>query len=165
MHVKSRLALAGAVAVLGLALNQATALASNPHNLIKADFTPSQPDDAKINEVSPGGAPWILDRGEVRVRDNGRIDVRLEGLQIPGSGPNGEDANPVASITASLYCDGATTASAVSSVQPLSRPDGDARFRETLAVPDSCGMAVVLINPGNPARYIASAVADMDDDD
>jgi hypothetical protein len=32
-------------------------------------------------------------------------------------------------------------------------------------VPDDCGMAVVLINPGNPGRYIASAFADMDDDD
>jgi hypothetical protein len=164
MHVKSRLALIGAVAVLGLALSPATALAHDGgDNVIEADFTPSLPTDAKILGVSPGGAPWVLDRGEVRVRDNGRIDVRLEGLQIPRA--DGTEDNPVPAITASLYCNGSTTAAAVSTRQPLTVPDGDARFRETLTVPDGCDDAVVLINPnGNAAAYIASAFADEDED-
>lgn len=167
MHVKSRLALAGATAVLALALNPAAALAGDDGgNIIKADFTPSLPSDPPILGVAPGGVPWILDRGTVRVRHDGRIDVRLDGLQVPGSGPGGTDANPVGTITATLYCNGSTEPAAVSAPQPLSMPEGDARFRDTLSgIPAVCDHAVVLINPGNPARFIASAFADDEDDD
>ena len=35
------------------------------------------PTDAPINMVNPGGLPWVLDRGQVRWRDNGRVeDIR-----------------------------------------------------------------------------------------
>lgn len=164
MHVSSRLALVGAGAVLALVVTPVAASAhGGDHTLIKAAFTPSKTTDPAINGVNPGGRDWILDRGEVRVRDTGRTDVRLEGLQIPAFNPDGTAANPVALITVSLYCGG--TLAARSDPQPLSRPDGDARFRITLAAMDSCDAATVLINPNNPAAYIASAMAGDEDDD
>ena len=160
MRVHPRLMLVGVLSVLPLALSPSAALADsgNGHDLIRADFTPSMPQDPLINGIAPGGAPWVLDRGEVRVRESGRMDVRLEGLQIPRNG--GED-NPVPSIDAVLYCGGMMAAD--SGPQPLSVPAGDARFRVMLDVPDDCDMATVLIQV-SPTRYIASAMA-MDDHD
>jgi hypothetical protein len=127
------------------------------HNLIRADLTPSMPTDAPINGVNPGGLPWVLDRGQVRWRDNGRVDVRIEGLQIPFATG---DANPIASIDAVLYCDGMMAAD--SGPQPMTVPGGDARFRAMVATPSRCHDATVLISPSTAVNvaYIASAMAD-----
>src|SRR5262245_46573783 len=104
MRMSSRLALVGAVCTLALPLSPGTALAGGGHDVIRNDLTPSLPTDDPINGVRPGGAPWIIDRGEVRVRESGRMDVRIEGLQIPRD--DGTADNPVPQITAELYCDG-----------------------------------------------------------
>jgi hypothetical protein len=163
MSRNTRLAMVGTFSVLALALSPAAALADGGDDVIDANLIPSNINDPKINGVSPGGAPWIIDRGEVRVRESGRMDVRIEGLQIPGAG-TAPDANPVASIVAVLYCDGMQVAD--SGPHPMSVPGGDARFRVSLNVPDDCDMASVLISPNGRVGqvYIASAVADEDDD-
>jgi hypothetical protein len=162
MYRSARLAAVGACSVLALSVAPATAFADGGDNLIDADLTPSNIHDPAINGVAPGGAPWIIDRGEVRVRDDGRMDVRIEGLQIPAA--DGSASNPVASISAVLYCAG--TAVANSGPQSMTVPGGDARFRVQLRVPQHCDMATVLISPTAlvGARYIASAMADEDDD-
>ena len=163
MHRKLPVAILGAASALALSLAPSAALASHGHghNLIRADLTPSMPTDPAINGVNPGGAPWILKHGTVRVRENGRMDVRIQGLQIPRNG--GAD-NPVASIDAVLYCGGMQVAD--SGPQPMTVPGGDARFRVFLTVPETCDSATVLISPSAAvgAIYIASAMA-MDDDE
>jgi len=159
-------ALLGAVPALALALVPSAALAGHGslhgdngrhrgHDLIRMDLTPSLPTDDPINGVKPGGAPWQIDRGEVRVRPNGRMDVRIEGLQIPR---NGAADNPIPSIDAVLYCDGVQSAD--SGPQPMSVPGGDARFRVFLDVPNVCASPSVLISPSTAvgATYIASAL-------
>ena len=156
MQWRPRPALIGSAVLAVLALSSSPALAGDGggDDLIREDLVPSLTTDPPINGVAPGGAPWVLDRGEVRVRDDGRMDVRIEGLQIPRAG--GED-NPLPSITAVLYCGGVRVAD--SGAQPMSVPDGDARFRVTVDAPDHCDMATVLISP-TPAvnrLYIASA--------
>ena len=161
MQLRSRPALIGSAVMAVLALSPSTALASDGggDDLIRADLVPSLTTDPPINGLQPGGLPWVLDRGEVRVRDDGRMDVRIEGLQIPRAG--GED-NPVGSITAVLYCGGVQVAD--SGAQPMSIPEGDARFRVTVAAPDHCDMATVLISP-TPlvgSRFIASAMSHGD---
>jgi hypothetical protein len=152
----------GAASALALALSPSAAFADHGHghNLIRADLTPSMPDDPLINGVHPGGLPWILSRGEVRVRENGRMDVRIRGLQIPRNG--GAD-NPIASIDAVLYCGGMAVAD--SGAQPMTVPGGDARFRVSLMVPSTCDAATVLISPSTAVgvAYIASAMATTDD--
>lgn len=156
MKWKIPIALVSAVAALALTFAPSAAFARHGgHNLIRADFTPSMPTDDPINGVNPGGLPWVLDRGQVRVRENGRMDVRLEGLQIPRNG--GED-NPIASIHAVLYCDGMQAAD--SGPHPMTVPGGDSRFRVHLMVPKTCADATVLISPDGAvgAAYIASAM-------
>ena len=132
-----------------------------PHddNLITAQFDPSMPTDAPIFGVNAASLSWVLRHGEVTIREDGRTDVRLRGLQIPQA--DGSQANPLSSITASLYCGG--TLAARSSAQAMSVPGGDARFRVWLTVPKVRAMARVLINPAvDSAVYIASATSTQD---
>jgi hypothetical protein len=163
-HSKLAVGMIGGAAALVLALSPSAALAHHGHhhhhghNLLRGDLTPSMPTDAAINGVAPGGLPWIISRGEVRVRDNGRMDVRIEGLQIPRNG--GAD-NPLATVDAVLYCSGAMVAD--SGPQPMTIPGGDARFRVQLMVPKTCDDATVLIQPA-PTAYIASVMAADDND-
>src|SRR3954447_12417321 len=170
MRLNSRLALIGAVSALALAISPSAALAhegghGHGHNAIKANFIPSRGDGPMIGVFNPVGKPWILANGKVRVRENGRMDVRLRGLQIPElAGPGTPNVNPIGFINAVLLCGGVVAAD--SGQQPLSTPDGDARFRVMLAgVPKHCDMATVLISvPTAPTpTYIASAMA-MDDE-
>jgi hypothetical protein len=170
MRLHRRLVLVGAVSSLALAANPSAAFAHSPggddhsghhghhkgHNLIRADFVPSLPTDPAIFTVKPGGAPWVLRKGDVRVRDDGRTDVRIKGLQVLRA--DGTSDNPVPLITVTLYCSGAPAA--VSPLESLSVPAGDARFRVWLHVPKKCAHATVLVNPnGAAATYIASATA------
>lgn len=159
MKWKHSVALIAAAPALALSLAPSAAVANHGrhlgHDLIRSDLTPSLPTDAPINGVNPGGAPWQIDRGEVRVRPNGRMDVRIEGLQIPR---NGAADNPIPAIDAVLYCDGTQVAD--SGPQPMSVPGGDARFRVFLDVPTVCHAPSVLISPSTAvgAAYISSAV-------
>ena len=161
MYRKLTAALLGAVPALALALVPSSALADHGHHhghdLIRMHLTPSLPTDDPIVGVNPGGLPWIIDRGEVRIRANGRTDVRIEGLQIPRA--DGTADNPVGMIDAVVYCDGEMVAD--SGPMPLSVPAGDARFRVQLDVPGTCVAATVLISPSTAvgAAFIASAVS------
>jgi hypothetical protein len=167
MRLHRRIVLVGAVSALALAVPSA-AFAHSPgadnharhhghgkgHDLVKADFVPSLPTDPVIFGVKPGGVPWVLGKGEVRVRRDGRTDVRIKGLQVLRA--DGTTDNPVPMITVTLYCGGASAA--VSPLEPLSVPAGDARFRVWLHVPKKCAHATVLVNPNGAAgTYIASA--------
>jgi hypothetical protein len=156
MRVKSALNLGLAIATAGsataLVLVPGPTQASSP-DLIRAELLPSQTTFSQIGGALPGGAPWVIDRGEVRVRADGRMDVSIMGLQIPAM--DGSESNPVASVNAVLYCGGAQAAD--SGPQPLSVPGGDARFRVDLSVPETCDAAAVLISPTAAVgvRYIA----------
>jgi hypothetical protein len=152
MQGKHSALLIGALSALALTVTSAPAHAADGHNLIRAELTPSMPDDPPINGVNPGGLPWILAEGRVRVRENGRMDVRIEGLQIPRNG--GAD-NPVASIDALLYCGGVAVAD--SGPQPMTVPGGDARFRVFLDVPSMCDDATVLISPSAAVEHPVGA--------
>jgi hypothetical protein len=124
--------------------------------LIKESLAPSVPTDPTFHGVAPGGAPWVLKDGQVRLNDDGRLDLRVRGLVIPVAPGNGTPG-PVTTIGASLYCgaDSNTTAAATTGQVPISR-DGDARIVDHIAVPASCLSPVILVNPnGIASLYIA----------
>ena len=89
MHVRTALAVVGAMSAITMMAMPGAANAGSSHDVIRADLLPSLPNFPAINGVLPGGAPWIIDRGEVRVRDSGRMDVRIEGV---GAAPAGQPA-------------------------------------------------------------------------
>ena len=125
--------------------------------LIKESLAPSQPSDPTFHGVGPGGAPWVLGRGEVRVKRSGKLRLRVKGLVIPVAPGNGTPG-PVNTISASLYCgaDSDTTAADTSQQVPISRK-GNARIRDrSFTVPSTCLAPVILVHPnGDTTRYIA----------
>jgi hypothetical protein len=125
--------------------------------LIKESLAPSLPSDPAFHGVSAGGAPWVLKRGEVRLKRGGKFNLRVKGLVIPGAPGNGTPG-PVNTISASLYCgaDSNTAAADTTPQVPISRK-GDARIRDnSFTVPSTCLAPVVLVHPnGNTTAYIA----------
>jgi hypothetical protein len=127
------------------------------HALLDASLAPSLPSDPAFHGVTPGGAPWVLDRGEVEIRRSGRLELRVRGLVIPS--PDGDDTpGGVTTVSASLFCGADSEAAPADSTDPVAiSRDGDARIRDrSFDVPDDCLAPVVLVHPnGNVARYIA----------
>ncbi|HEX8854594.1 MAG TPA: hypothetical protein VF752_03265 [Thermoleophilaceae bacterium] len=125
--------------------------------LIKESLAPSQPTDPAFHGVSPGAAPWVLKRGEVRLKSDGKLTLRVKGLVIPIAPGNGTPG-PVNTISASLYCgaDTNTTATDTTDQVPISRK-GDARIKDkTFTVPATCLAPVILVHPnGDGTHYIA----------
>lgn len=126
-------------------------------DLINASLAGSQVGDPVFHGVSPGGAPWVLKRGQVEVQKRGRLDLTVKGLVIPGAPGNGTPG-PVTTISASLYCgaDTNTTAADTSKSVPISRK-GNASIRDrSFNVPGTCLAPVVLVHPNGAATtYIA----------
>jgi len=148
-----RLAVAAAVVVTAGLIGAPTALASGEHGggggqtILRADLAGSLPTDPALFGVAPGGAPWVIGDGEARLRHDGRLDVRVEGLILTSTG-----ANPVTQLAASVACNGAVVAT--TAVVPFSTT-GDAEIHSTVALPERCIAPVVLLNPrGNTAVYI-----------
>ena len=130
---------------------------SGDESLIDQTLAPSMPGDPAFHGVNPGGAPWVLDQGEVKLSSDDEFDLRVEGLVIPKPVGDGT-AGGVRTITASLYCGADTeTVAAETSDQRRLTPDGDARIRDrTFDVPDTCLSPVIFVHPnGIAATYIA----------
>ena len=125
--------------------------------VLESSLAPSQTTDPTFHGVAPGGAPWVLDRGNVRLKKKGRLDLRVRGLVIPVAPGNGTPG-PVTTISASLYCgaDSDKTAADTTPAVPLSR-SGNARIRDnSFTVPATCLAPVILVHPnGDATLYIA----------
>jgi len=65
--------------------------------IIRATLAPSLPTDPVLNGVSPGNAPWVLQRGEVRLKADGTFNLRLRGLVIPNP-PGDGTPGPVTTV-------------------------------------------------------------------
>ena len=89
--------------------------------VLESSLAPSQPTDPTFHGVAPGGLPWVLDRGKVRLKKKGQLDLRVRGLVIPVAPGNGTPG-PVTTVSASLYCgaDSDTTAADTTPAVPLS---------------------------------------------
>ena len=121
-----------------------------------ATLAPSVPTDPAIHAVTPGAAPWVLGRGDVALRRDGRLRLRVRGLVIP-SFPGDGTPGAVTTVSASLYC-APENSPAVDTTAPvpISRR-GDARITERLTLPAKCLAPVVLVHPNaNTTRYIAA---------
>jgi hypothetical protein len=149
--------LAVAAAALLLAAGAAPAVAGDGHShrrgeargtLLSADLVGSLTSDPVLAGVNPGGADWTVSRSTVQVKSNGRVDVRVRDLVLTRTG-----ANPVATISASLVCNGMV----VDTVGPVDYDtEGDARIRDRFMVPDRCLAPAVLLNPEDRVQtYIA----------
>jgi len=123
------------------------------HNVLASSIAPSVPTDPVLHEVAPGGAPWVLKMGKIRLTDSGELMVHVRGLIIPELGTPG----PVTSIDASLYCGNETTPFATTATSPLSMK-GNGMIEAHVSLPSTCLVPSVLINPlGITSLYIATS--------
>jgi hypothetical protein len=120
-------------------------------------LAPSVPTDPTFHGVAPGGAPWVLKRGDVELKRGGRLELEVRGLVIPNPPGNGTPG-PVTTISASLYCgaDSSATAADTTPQVPINSR-GNARIRDrSFTVPDTCLAPVILVHPnGDATHYIA----------
>src|SRR4051812_24835492 len=99
--------------------------------LLESSLAPSLTSDPVFHGVAPGGAPWVLRRGDVELKRS-RLELRVRGLVIP-SPPGDGTAGPVKTISASLYCgaDSETKLADTTATTPISpsgtRASGTAR--------------------------------------
>jgi hypothetical protein len=152
-------------ALVVTATTAAPALASG-HSLVREPLqgiagandpvNPTQP----IAGVTAGGAPWVVAEGSrVRLREDGRITVVVNGLIIPTQG-----ANPVPTMAASLVCGDMV----VDSTRPFAvSPEGNGSISDRIGEfdEDSCDNPTVLVRAFDPATgalgsYFAFAMDD-----
>jgi hypothetical protein len=97
-----------------------------------------------IDGVPAAGAAWVVDRGSrARIHDHGKLDVRVRGLLLTGTGTAADGTTgPVKQVVASLACANGDTAT--TPAVPLSAA-GDARIRDHIKVPADCLAPVVLV--------------------
>ena len=160
MRRPTRSAALVAGAVLGLTTLAAPAASASDgssghhsgHTILRAHLEGSMPADKggpTIAGVAPGGRPWVVDESIARVRSDGRVRVRVEGLVIPGTG-----TGLVKTISASVVCNNMVVGT--TGTTKLST-DGDARLDGKVWLPKYCHMPRVLVNPnGNAGAYIAA---------
>jgi hypothetical protein len=113
--------------------------------------------DPPIHGVNRAGAPWVLEKGSVKLSHNGRFNLRVKGLVLASNGTTGS----VTMIAAHFFCapDSNTVAAFTAGPVPLAS-DGDARIRQTVTVPSRCLAPVVLVRiqgAAGPGSYIAAS--------
>lgn len=126
--------------------------------LLRSSLAPSVPTDPAIAGVAPGGLPWVLGRGSVLLQSGGRIRVVIKGLVIPVAhlGLPAGTARPVTSVSASLFCNAASTPVGTTGAVPISEA-GDATIDDTITLPAACLAPIVLVHPNaNVASYISA---------
>jgi hypothetical protein len=146
---------------LGIALAigvfaQSTAADSEGDDVLRFDvMTPvTEPFTGTANPirgVSGGGLPWEIDEGEGRLRSDGRLKVKVEGLVLARRDPvpaNRQGTNPIPQFRAIVSC--LTTANPTTPVNVMTdpvpaSPTGDARIRATVDLPEPCIAPIVFV--------------------
>jgi hypothetical protein len=142
MKTRSKIMVAAVAVASAAAVVAAPALAADDDRhgpLLRASVAGSLPTDPALFGQNPGGAPWVVTRGEVRLDADGDLSVRIRGLIIPTLG-----SNPLPLLSASVVCSGAVVAKTAAVDFD---DDGDARLRETVVLPERCLAPAVLLNP------------------
>ncbi len=156
-----RIALTAAVALATVVIAAQPSAASahddydEPSVVLRSTLVGSTPAPAgpTLFGRTPGTAPWVLDKGRVRVDTAGNFDLRVRGLVIPTPPANG--TNPVPTLSASLVCNGAVVAT--TATVPFDTA-GNARINTTVAVPSPCLAPAVLVHPNAVTSvYIAAS--------
>lgn len=119
-------------------------------------LAPSMPEDPMLHGVAPGAKPWVLSKGDVRLKADGKLTLHVKGLIIPELGT----AGPVKMISAALYCGESTEAAAMTQEVALSEK-GDAHiFDKSFKAPPNCLAPVILVQTKDAegmSMYIAAS--------
>ena len=117
-----------------------------------------------IRGVPGGGLPWELDRAHGKLRSDGRLDVRVEGLVLARRAPvpaNLQGTNPIPQFRGLVSCltvadDGSARTVNVQTDPVNASADGDARIRAQVALPDPCIAPIVFVTSPTGAWFAAT---------
>jgi len=116
--------------------------------------TPPSSGGPTLFGVVPGGAPWVTDHeSSVRIRQDGRVEVKIRGLVIPGRG------NPVARVVATVVCNGGGVGNAVTTQAADLSPEGDGRIEDQVTLPSPCLAPALLVRPAAAPPAIPPYIA------
>lgn len=114
-----------------------------------------------IRGVDAGGLPWVVDDARARLKADGELDVRVEGLIIdPDADHAAAGTNPVPQFRAIVSClspDGSGHVVETVRTETFTASEaGDARIEAELDVPDPCLAPIVLV--AGPEEILGSDV-------
>ncbi|HWC96911.1 MAG TPA: hypothetical protein VG456_09185 [Candidatus Sulfopaludibacter sp.] len=112
--------------------------------------------------IASGGAPWLVNQGQVSIDSNGRIQLQVQGLLLGPGAPAAVvgTTGPVTMVAATLVCGG--TGGMAVAVPDLSiaaatlSSSGDAQIDQTVTLPASCVGPVVLVRIFSPSAALGS---------
>lgn len=99
-----------------------------------------------IRGINGGGVPWRLESAKGKLKGNGRLELKVEGLVLVSTG-----ANPVAAFRGVVNC--LTPAAPTTGVNVVTDPvpatsTGDATIKATLDLPSPCIAPIVFVTNG-----------------
>jgi hypothetical protein len=117
-----------------------------------------------LRGVDGGGLPWVLERAQGRVRDDGELDLDVRGLVIPERA--GFGFNPAPFFRVVVSCLSVDSAGLVQVVNVsttngaevmLGDPQhGDARFKTHLDLPSPCVAPILFVTSPGGAWFAAT---------
>ena len=112
-----------------------------------------------IRGLGGGGAPWKITSGKAELNGSGKLEVRVRGLVLVGTG-----ANPIANFSAILSCQSKDAAGAptvvnlVAATAPATAA-GDSDLEGRVTLPSPCIAPIVFVaipaTATAPARWLA----------
>src|SRR4051794_28320745 len=118
-----------------------------------------------VRGLAGGGLPWQLDRARGRLRSNGRLEVRVEGLVLARRAPGPADlqgTNPLSQFRVIVSCltpapggAGVSTVNVPTELVPASA-GGDARIKTRVELPDPCIAPIVFVTSPANAWFAAT---------
>jgi hypothetical protein len=128
--------------LFALTVGVASNVTAGGRKVLEATMTGLPVPGTIVAGITGAGAPWVIDKGEAQLFEDGRLRVEVEGLVIPGRVP----PNPVDFGKAVVSCNGAFADD--TALVPFS-DDGDAVVDEVVVLPSPCqAPAVFFTSPG-----------------
>lgn len=96
----------------------------------------------------PGaGAPWRIDDAEGKLKENGDLEIEVEGLVLTSNGTNPQPAFRAVVSCLSIDNGAPTTVNLVTEPFPATTT-GDAEFEGNVALPSPCFAPIVFVTTG-----------------
>jgi len=118
-----------------------------------------------VRDVPGGGLPWQIERGRGELSPDGEVRVNVDGLVLLDGAPvpeNLQGTNPVPAFRAMVSCltivNGAVATSNVSTEPFPASPEGDAKIKATVALPDPCLAPIVFMTSPTGQWFAATGV-------
>ena len=120
---------------------------------VHAPFTGSAAN--AIRGVTGAGAPWVIDRADIKLRASGRLEVEVRGLVIAPNGPAavaGTNPVPLMKVTVSCLSDAGANAPMNVSTAPFAvDPAGNGETETMVSLPSPCIAPIIFVANSNAA--------------